>query len=118
RACVSVIDSGPGIPNDEVATLFHKYRRASTSRGHNGSGIGLYVSRKIVEAHGGSVGVESVPGAGSRFYFELPVSPRGGAAVEAEQRDARRPYVLLVDDETEQAAALSEILRYEGFDTA
>lgn len=118
RACVSVIDSGPGIPNDEIATLFDKYRRASTSRGHNGSGIGLYVSRKIVEAHGGRVGVESVPGAGSRFYFELPVSPRGGAAVEAKQREARRPYVLLVDDETDQAAALSEILRYEGYDTA
>ncbi len=117
-ACVSVIDSGPGIPNDEVATLFDKYRRASTSRGHNGSGIGLYVSRKIVEAHGGSVGVESVPGAGSRFYFELPVSPRGGAAVEAKGREARKPYVLLVDDQAEQAAALSEILRYEGYDIA
>lgn len=118
HAVVSVIDSGPGIPNAELATLFDKYRRASTSRGHGGSGIGLYVSRKIIEAHGGRVGVESVPGAGSRFFFELPVSARGGAAVEAKQRRTDKPYVLLVDDNVEQAAGLSEILRYEGYEIA
>jgi PAS domain S-box-containing protein len=118
HACVSVIDSGPGIPDDETSTLFDKYRRASTARGHNGSGLGLYVSRKIIEAHGGRVGVESRRNVGSRFFFELPVSPRGGAAVEAKQRQTRKPYVLLVDDELEQAAGLSEILRYEGYETA
>lgn len=118
HACVSVIDSGPGIPNAELATLFDKYRRASTARGQNGSGIGLYVSRKIIEAHGGRVGVESVSGAGSRFFFELPVSARAGAAVEVKQREASKPYVLLVDDDLEQAAGLSEILRYEGYETS
>jgi signal transduction histidine kinase len=88
HACVSVIDSGPGIPAEELGSLFDKYRRGSTARGHSGSGIGLYISRKIVEAHGGSVGVDSVPGVGSRFFFELPVSPRAGAAVETAQRGA------------------------------
>jgi signal transduction histidine kinase/CheY-like chemotaxis protein len=119
HACVSVIDSGPGIPDEETATLFDKYRRASTARGHNGSGLGLYVSRKIIEAHGGRVGVESVRNVGSRFFFELPVSMRAGAAVEAASRkQVHRPYVLVVDDEVDQAAGLSEILRDQGYETA
>jgi len=85
HACVSVIDAGPGIPAEELATLFDKYRRGASAAAVSGSGIGLYVSRKIVEAHDGRIGVDSMPGLGSRFYFELPVSARGGAAVEDAQ---------------------------------
>lgn len=73
RACVvSVSDAGPGIAAPEVARVFDKYRRASTSEGREGSGLGLYVSKRIVELHGGKIGVESVRDQGSRFYFELP----------------------------------------------
>ncbi len=117
HACVSVIDSGPGIPDDEMATLFDKYRRASTSRGQNGSGLGLYVSRKIIEAHGGRVGVESRRESGSRFFFELPVTARAGAAVEAARsKQLERAYVLVVDDDLDQASALSEILQHDGYE--
>lgn len=80
-ACVSVIDCGPGLSPSECHAVFGRFRRASTARGH-GSGLGLYVSRKIIEAHGGRLAVESVPGVGSRFYFELPVTKRGGVATE------------------------------------
>lgn len=118
-ACVSVIDSGPGIPDKELSTLFDKYRRASTARGQNGSGLGLYVSRKIIEAHGGRVGVESRRAIGSRFFFELPVSARAGAAVEAARTlEPQGAYVLVVDDDVDQAIALSEILRHGGYETA
>lgn len=72
RVTVSVIDAGPGVPAHEQPFLFARYRRASTGAGIEGTGLGLYVSRRIVEAHGGAIGVENVRGAGARFYFELP----------------------------------------------
>ena len=71
-ACVSVVDAGPGIGADELTHIFDRGQRASSSGGRAGSGLGLYVSKKIVEAHGGTIGVQSVRGAGSRFFFELP----------------------------------------------
>lgn len=72
--CVSVIDSGPGIAGSELADLFERHRRAETARGRAGNGLGLYVCKKIVEAHGGKIGVESSRGVGSRFFFELPIT--------------------------------------------
>jgi signal transduction histidine kinase len=72
RACVSVIDAGPGLTADDALHVFDKYTRTASARAHEGTGLGLYVSKRIVESHGGSIGVESVQGAGSRFFFELP----------------------------------------------
>lgn len=69
---ISVIDAGPGMTPEEMSYVFDKYRRTNTARAHEGCGLGLFVSKQIVEAHGGRIGVESVRGTGSRFYFELP----------------------------------------------
>jgi signal transduction histidine kinase len=70
-----VIDAGPGIPPEERESIFEKYRRSgSNAGGHEGSGLGLYVSKRIIEAHGGRIGVDSVHGVGSRFFFELPIA--------------------------------------------
>jgi two-component system, OmpR family, sensor histidine kinase MtrB len=71
-ACISVIDAGPGIDPSELVRLFEKYMRGETARGRSGSGLGLYVSKRIVEAHGGRIGAETIRGTGSRFFFELP----------------------------------------------
>lgn len=70
-ACVSVIDQGPGLAPDEVSVVFDKYRRTRSARGREGTGLGLFVSKKIIEAHAGRIGVDSVFGKGSRFHFEL-----------------------------------------------
>jgi signal transduction histidine kinase len=70
-ARISVTDSGPGLTEPECRAVFERYRRGAT-RG-DGHGLGLYISRRIVEAHRGRIGVASTPGKGCRFYFELPL---------------------------------------------
>jgi signal transduction histidine kinase len=72
HARISVLDAGPGMTVAEAAYVFDKYRRAPSGAAHEGSGLGLYVSKQIVEAHGGTIGVSSVEGAGSCFHVELP----------------------------------------------
>jgi signal transduction histidine kinase len=71
---VSVQDSGIGMPGNVVSNLFHKFYRSHRSRETvAGTGIGLYISKAIVESHGGKIEVRSVEGEGSTFEFSLPV---------------------------------------------
>jgi signal transduction histidine kinase len=72
----SVKDEGQGISRDEQNRLFERFSRlpGAIASGAPGSGLGLYISRRIVEAHGGSIWVESEPGLGSVFRFALPRS--------------------------------------------
>jgi K+-sensing histidine kinase KdpD len=69
---VSVIDIGRGLTGGEMVNVFDEYKRGGQAKGHEGSGLGLYVSKKIVEAHGGTIGVESMRGVGTRFFFTIP----------------------------------------------
>jgi len=71
---VSVIDLGRALTAREMVNLFDEYKRGGQATGHEGSGLGLYVSKKIVEAHGGTIGVESMRGIGTRFFFSLPTA--------------------------------------------
>lgn len=73
---VKVIDQGPGIPEEEIPRLFDKFYQVTRSakRAAKGTGLGLYISRLIVEAHGGHIGVITELGKGSTFYFTLPRS--------------------------------------------
>lgn len=74
RLRVNVIDKGPGIPTEHISNLFERfYRVPETSTSVRGTGLGLYICRKIIEAHGGEIGVESKPGQGAKFHFTLPI---------------------------------------------
>jgi signal transduction histidine kinase/PAS domain-containing protein len=77
-ARVAVRDEGPGIPEAERETIWARFERAPGVRQLTGKdtglGLGLYISREIVERHGGQVGVESEPGKGSTFWFTLPLA--------------------------------------------
>lgn len=72
NAVIAVSDHGPGVPEGMREAVFERFRR----RRRSGTGIGLFVVRTIVEAHGGSVGVDSGPEGGARFWVRLPIHPR------------------------------------------
>ena len=78
-ARVTVADTGAGIPADELDLVFERLHRVDPSRSRTtgGAGLGLTLAKQLVEAHGGSIYVDSTVGRGSRFTFELPLSPRG-----------------------------------------
>jgi signal transduction histidine kinase len=72
---VTVADNGPGIAPEDQARLFAEFQRLAQPDDGNaprGTGLGLSIVRRVVEVHGGSVGLESQPGEGSRFYLDLP----------------------------------------------
>ncbi|RKH73326.1 PAS domain S-box protein [Corallococcus interemptor] len=69
-----VTDHGMGIPIESQARIFERFERAS-SRNYGGLGLGLFITRRIIEAHGGSIRVESEPGHGAKFIVELPPRP-------------------------------------------
>ena len=78
---VDVRDNGPGVAPTDQETIFEKFRQASDTLGGNpsGSGLGLPISRRIVERFGGRLWVESVPGHGATFSFVLPLAAGGEA---------------------------------------
>ena len=75
-------DQGPGIPQEQRQRIFEKFVRLPGAKGA-GLGLGLYISREIVLAHGGDLGVEEAAGGGSRFWFTLPVPGRKGVAASS-----------------------------------
>jgi len=73
---VSVADEGPGVPPLEQSRIFEKFYRVDPrlTRTTGGTGLGLFISRELVERMGGEIGVESKAGAGSTFFFDLPAA--------------------------------------------
>ncbi len=70
---VEVADRGIGIPDDAKNDVFDSFHRAHAEAGYAGTGLGLAICRRIVERHGGEIGVSDNPGGGTRFHFTLPV---------------------------------------------
>ncbi|MGH7857582.1 MAG: sensor histidine kinase [Candidatus Binatia bacterium] len=71
---VAVKDSGQGIPARQLAGLFEKFARHEHAGAPSGTGLGLYISRGLIEAHGGEIGANSAAGAGSTFWFRVPLA--------------------------------------------
>ncbi len=72
---VSVADEGRGIPTAEVEKVFEKYYRSSVTSSQPGTGLGLYLVRRIAERHGGGVSLRTAPGQGTTFTVQLPADP-------------------------------------------
>jgi len=76
-ATLAVLDQGPGIPPEELPRLFDRYFQAQRARAkRRGLGLGLFIAKGLVEAHGGSIAAESTPGVGSTFRVWLPAADR------------------------------------------
>ncbi|MCB1737092.1 MAG: EAL domain-containing protein [Gammaproteobacteria bacterium] len=116
---VSVIDTGIGIDADRLERIFSAFTQAdsSTTRRYGGTGLGLSISKQLVELMDGRITVESEPGVGSRFSFEIPITPWQASADSVElPPEFIGVRLLLVDDHQEFALLTEQKLRAFGFD--
>ena len=97
---VSVQDTGIGLSDSERARLFQAFEQAdgSTTRRFGGTGLGLAISRSLVEIMGGTIGVDSLPGEGSTFWFTLPLVAAQSEPAVAHPGGLTQRHVLVVDD--------------------
>ncbi len=117
RLRVAVRDHGPGIPQEFRGRLFQKFSQADSSdtRVKGGTGLGLNISRSIVERFAGSIGFESREGEGTTFFFELPelVVPDGAAAAPPSTK-IHRLKVLICEDDPDIARLIAMLLDRAG----
>ena len=118
RARLVVVDTGAGSPPADQATIFEAFRQAPEAAGLEGTGLGLTLARQLVEAHGGSIDLESEVGRGSRFGVVLPLG-RARAASASRPRPrpvaAGQPLVLAIEDDPSAAELLRVYLEEAGF---
>jgi DNA-binding response OmpR family regulator len=112
---VRVRDCGEGIAANDMPLLFQTFRQldASSSREHEGSGLGLALVSRLAQLHGGTVGLRSAPGLGSQFSIWLPVRDDAAALALAPAGAARR--VLVIEDDVHAAQLLQVHLESIGF---
>lgn len=112
---LAVADAGIGMAPEQVANVFSPFY---TTKGDEGTGLGLAVVYGIVERHNGEIKVESAPGRGSRFTILIPYAPPASALATSRQEvvDQSRRRVLLVDDDATILDVIGEALREVGHD--
>jgi len=111
---VSVSDTGPGIASQDLGKLFQPFSQVddSPTRKTGGTGLGLSICQHLVEMHGGQIGVESVIGRGSRFYFTLPLYRRER---EPDSVPSSGKVILAIDDDPQVIGLYERYLQPQGY---
>jgi signal transduction histidine kinase/DNA-binding response OmpR family regulator/CHASE3 domain sensor protein len=120
---IAVTDTGIGIANADLGRLFTEFQQLDAGHGRQqeGTGLGLALTKRFAELHGGEVNVQSVPGEGSTFILRLPVEGKKFSELPAftpqwtGSTNADRPLILVVEDNLEAAEILSRHLEAGGF---
>jgi two-component system sensor histidine kinase RpfC len=115
-----VIDTGIGIPQEVQSKIFDSFTQAdgSTTRRYGGSGLGTTISKQLVELLGGRIGLDSKPGKGSTFWFQLPFDVQPAAAMPVlETRGLSLTRALFVSGEPEERALMQRALHTWGAQT-
>jgi PAS domain S-box-containing protein len=113
RYRISVRDRGRGIPAEFRIRMFQRFAQADSSdtREKGGTGLGLSVTKAIVERHGGIIDYVSETGTGTEFYFELPVWEEASTGAHGQEG---RPLLLICEDNSDVARVLGELLARDG----
>jgi signal transduction histidine kinase/DNA-binding LacI/PurR family transcriptional regulator/DNA-binding response OmpR family regulator/HPt (histidine-containing phosphotransfer) domain-containing protein len=117
----SVQDTGIGIPEERRAAIFERFTQAdtSTTRRYGGTGLGLTISKQLVDAMGGQIGLESTPGVGTNFWFivtlekQTKLAPEKAAPVQFEPVSIKELHILGVDDNATNRMIVTHMV--EGF---
>ncbi|NUP13014.1 MAG: response regulator [Polyangiaceae bacterium] len=118
---LEVIDTGIGIAGDDLAKLFTEFQQldAGAAKRHGGTGLGLALTKRLVEAQGGTIGVQSEPGRGSTFWVVLPRRTQGGRPLPEPQvieaAEPHAPRILVVEDEPADLALIVRTLTAAGY---
>jgi PAS domain S-box-containing protein len=119
---VAVSDTGIGIAPENLERIFKEFEQVGSDplKNSEGTGLGLALTRKLVQLHGGRVWVESTPGLGSIFRFSMPCAPvrpaaAPGSAPAGEDAATARPLVLVVDDDAKARDLITHYLEHSGY---
>jgi signal transduction histidine kinase/DNA-binding response OmpR family regulator len=120
-----VNDTGPGIPLEKQESIFEPFQQEEAGMRQGGTGLGLAITRAYIELLGGQIRLDSAPGKGARFSFELPL-PAAAESAAAEGRDwsqvrrlaaGQQVYALIVDDVSTNRDIMEGMLRRVGVQT-
>jgi len=113
----NIADTGPGIEEEQLKTLFNRFTQADNSniRQHGGVGLGTAIAKEVVELMGGKIGVNSMPGEGTTFWFEIKfdIQPQ----YLTERKGLQQARVLIISDENAQLARTKQTLHSWGVST-
>ena len=126
--CVSVADTGIGISSEDQELIFEEFRQVAGEEAHQGTGLGLTITKRLVQQMGGRIWLESRVGEGSRFSFTLPAGTHLDARIVLDteltsagnagnHRRGEEPLILIIDDEAPARELLASYLEPEGYRT-
>lgn len=120
RVRFEVVDTGIGIPREQIATIFDSFTQAdnSVTRRYGGTGLGLTISRQLIEHMGGDIRVESEAGQGSRFWFDLDFAPVPSEEVGETTLTFDPDQVFLLSSDMERFSGIDSSLMRWGIDAA